>query len=110
MNDLKLSMTEAQFQEQVIDYAHLMHWRVAHFRAGMTKSGNWVTPVSADGAGFPDLVMVRRGRLIFAELKSERGRLSPNQEPWIDDLTAFGPAEVYLWKPSMWSGIVEVLK
>lgn len=37
-------------------------------------------------AGWPDLALVRRGRLILAELKTERGKVTPEQAAWIDDL------------------------
>ena len=49
--------------------------------------------------GFPDLVMLREGRLIFAELKSDRGCASPEQEQWLAELRKTG-SEVYLWRPS----------
>lgn len=50
--------------------------------------------------GFPDLVLVRRPRLIFAELKTETGRLTRDQQDWLEDLDACGPAETYVWRPS----------
>lgn len=89
--------TEADFQTYVIDLAHLYKWRVAHFRTARTEKG-WRTPVSADGKGFPDLVLVR-DRVIYAELKSDSGRLSSEQEAWLEDLAAAG-AETYVWRPS----------
>ena len=39
-------------------------------------------------AGFPDLTRVKAGRLIFAELKTERGKTSPEQDAWLADLEA----------------------
>src|SRR5665213_1836630 len=65
-------MTEAQWQRRVLDLAQLCGWRVAHFRPARTATG-WRTAVEADGVGYPDLTMVRDGRLLFAELKSEAG-------------------------------------
>jgi hypothetical protein len=83
---------ESEFMQAVIDYAHLLSWRVAHFRPGRTARG-WRTPVQADGAGWPDLVLLRvsfRGRhdprLIFAELKAKRGRVTEEQQAWLDAL------------------------
>jgi len=102
-------MTEAQFMQQIIDLSRLYGWRVAHFRPAMTRSGRWATPVQADGAGFPDLCMVKRARLIFAEIKSDKGKLSPEQETWITELTNCMRCEVYIWKPENWEEIVEVL-
>lgn len=104
-------MTEAQFQQQVIDLARLYGWLVAHFRPARVGD-SWRTPVQADGAGFPDLVLVRGDRLIFAELKGERGALSTSQHVWIDRLREVAAAveahtgplrhtiEVHVWRPS----------
>jgi hypothetical protein len=98
-------MTEAQLQDNVIATAHLFGWRVAHFRAAMTKHG-WRTPVSADGKGFVDLVLTR-DRVIFAELKSQRGRTSPEQQDWLAALSDAG-AEVYVFRPAEWAdGTIE---
>ena len=102
-----VTMTEAELQECVIDTAHLFGWKVAHFRAAMTKHG-WRTPVAADGKGFPDCVLVR-DRVIFAELKSSTGRISPDQSEWMISLRAAG-AEYHLWAPDDWqSGAIEAV-
>lgn len=100
-------MTEADWQRQVIDLAHLCGWRVAHFRPARTAHG-WATPVTADGAGFPDLVLIR-DRVIFAELKSDRGRLSDVQRRWIAGLTDAG-AEVHVWRPADFDTVHQHLK
>jgi hypothetical protein len=107
-------MTESEFQEQIIELAHVFGWRIAHFRPAQTKHG-WRTPVSADGKGWPDLVLVHAGsppikhvhtpagsaqRVLFRELKSESGQLSSEQLQWGDWLTAAG-ADWQLWRPSM---------
>lgn len=93
-------MSERDLQDAVIKYARLMGWRVAHFRPAKTEKG-WRTPVEADGAGFPDLCLVRGQRLLFVELKSERGTISPAQAVWLADLRNAN-AEVYLWTPGAW--------
>lgn len=49
-------------------------------------------------AGFPDWVLVRE-RVIYVELKREKGKPSAEQVVWLDGLARAG-AEVYLWKPS----------
>lgn len=98
--------TEAEFQAQVVELAHVYGWRVAHFRSARTQHG-WRTPVAADGAGFPDLVLVR-DRIIFAEVKAERGRLSLDQRLWLAALGGAG-AEIYVWRPSSWPEIERTL-
>jgi hypothetical protein len=101
-------MTEEQFQKTIIDLAHINGWTVAHFRKAQTKRGNWITPVGGDGKGFPDLVLVR-DRVIFAELKSDKGTLRPDQKIWRDKLLEAKQAW-YMWKPKDWDIIVETLK
>lgn len=106
-------MTEAQLQTAIIHLARLLQWRVCHFRAARTAHG-WATPVQADGAGFPDLTMVRNGHLIFAELKTTKGRVSPAQRIWLDQLGAvtFGAdrVQVFEWRPDHWtSGVIETI-
>lgn len=96
--------SEAGFQRAVIDMAHARGWLVAHFRAAqVTRRGGkrWATPVSADGAGFPDLVLARRGVVMMRELKTERGRVSDMQARWISELGVFGK----VWRPSDWPEI-----
>ena len=100
-------MTERDFSSSIEATLRLTGWRWAHFRAARTLHG-WTTPLSGD-AGFPDLVAVRDGRLVLAELKTDAGRVRPEQRAWLDDLEATA-AEVYLWRPRDWDAIVETLR
>lgn len=103
-------MTEREFQDAVVKLAQLLGYRVAHFRNARTTSGGHATPVAYDGRGFPDLVLCRPGdRVIFAELKSQRGRLSDHQHAWIDDLTDAG-IETYVWRPDDWDDLEQTLR
>lgn len=103
-------ISEAALQSAVIATAHAFGWRVAHFRPAKTEKG-WRTPVEADGAGWPDLTLVRRERLLFAELKSASGSLGPEQTVWLRALRATG-AEVVVWDDRDWTSghIEEVLR
>lgn len=101
-------MGEREWQSQVLGFAALHGWRVAHFRAARTAHG-WRTAVSADGKGFPDLVLVRGNRLIFAELKRDGEVPTPEQEQWFKALRGT-QAEVYLWEPRDWELIRGVLQ
>lgn len=49
-------------------------------------------------AGFPDLVMVRRGRIVWRELKTMKGRVSADQRKWLDALETAN-ADVGVWRP-----------
>jgi len=106
-DSLAPDIKEEEFFRQVIDLAHILGWRVAHFRPAMTKWG-WRTAVSADGAGFPDCVFARE-RIVWAELKSKTGQLTAEQYEWLEALAEAGQ-EVYLWRPGDFEELVEVLR
>jgi hypothetical protein len=90
---------ESEFQSAVIEAAHWHGWIVHHTRAVQLRPGVWATPLQGD-SGFPDLVLAHPDRgVIFAELKSARGRLSSEQDRWIRTLVACG-AEAYVWRPT----------
>lgn len=91
-------ISEKQFQQQVVDLAKLSGWKTYH-----THDSRRSNP------GFPDLVLVRRGRMVFAELKSRKGRVSAEQQAWLDDLRACPNAEVFLWRPEDLRDIARVL-
>lgn len=100
-------VSEDEFIHQIIDLAHLYHWRVQHTRPAWSKKG-WRTPIQGD-PGFPDLVLVKAPRVIVAEVKSDKGRASPVQKGWLGELYGCPGVEVYVWKPRMWDDIVETL-
>ena len=94
-------MTETQLQAAIIELAGLTGWICYHTHDSRHSA-----------KGFPDLCMVRGKRLIFAELKREKGITSKDQDEWINRLVAADVVEVYVWRPQHWmSGRVdEVLK
>ncbi len=98
-----LKQSEGDFQGAVIQLAQLRGYLVAHFRPAKTDRG-WRTPVSADGAGFPDLVMVGHGRVLYRELKAESGRVRSEQAVWLAQLERCG-ADCAVWRPSDWPRI-----
>jgi hypothetical protein len=90
---------EKTFQAAVIRRAKELGWRHYHTHDSRRSP-----------SGFPDLVLVRCGRLIFAELKrQEGGILTAEQKNWYDDLRD-ACREVYLWRPADWPQIEEVLR
>jgi hypothetical protein len=101
-------ISEAAFTALVIELAQLAGWRVAHFRPCRTEKG-WRTAVQGNGAGFPDLVLARPPRLIFAELKVGRGLLSHEQNAWLIALGWPREVEIEVWRPSDIEEIKRVL-
>jgi signal-transduction protein with cAMP-binding, CBS, and nucleotidyltransferase domain len=90
------SMTEEEWLQQVRELARLKGWRIYHTRDSRRSD-----------PGFPDLVLVRGDRLIFAELKREKGRLTESQRTWLAALEE--TAETHVWRPSDWEAVIEVL-
>lgn len=106
-------LTEARWQRQVVEYAALMGWRVWHDNATnaprLCSSCGEVTRLPRNARGLPDLILVRRPRVVWAELKADRGRLTDEQAAWLSDLRASGQ-EVHLWRPSDWPTVERVLR
>lgn len=103
------SMSEDAWLTHVLALARHHGWRSAHFRPARTDRG-WRTPVSGDGKGFPDLVMVRGTTLICAELKAQRGRLTPEQEAWLVDLSHAQSVCAEVWRPGDRDEVLEALR
>ena len=88
---------ETPFMGRVIEYALLRGWLVHHCRSVWTASG-YKTPIQGD-PGFPDLVLTRLSRVVFAELKDSYSKPDPNQRVWLATLEITGKVEVFLWRP-----------
>ena len=89
---------ERAFRKQILELARMLGWD-AYF--------TWTSIHSP--AGFPDLVLVRGPRLIFAELKTNAGKTTRHQDKWLYHLSRTS-AEVYLWRPRDFERIVEILQ
>ena len=89
-------ISEEDFQKAVCAYAgscgYLVHYQR---RSGFIgKDGAWR---GSGPAGFPDVVLAKNNRNpVFVELKTDRGRLRPDQVDWMETLGA-----VYhrVWRP-----------
>jgi hypothetical protein len=65
-----------------------------------------MTPVGADGKGFPDLCLVRE-RIVFMELKVRYRQLTPEQELWRDRIILAGGEWWRISEKEWESGMVE---
>ena len=96
---MTLALRESDFQRQVLDVARIYGWRAYH--PALSK---W------SERGFPDLTLVRPPRIVFAELKREKGKTTPFQDEWAELLTDCPGVEYFLWHPSDIERIAEVLR
>jgi hypothetical protein len=90
--------SEKAFMADVVTLARQLGWLVYH-----THDSRRSEP------GYPDLTMVRAGRVVVAELKREAGKVTEAQAKWLD---AFRAARVpaFVWRPSDWPHIQKTLE
>lgn len=87
-------LSETQWQAQVLAWAHRGGWLAHHTHD--SRFQEWGTD-----KGFPDLVLVRAPRVLFIELKKERGKPpTVAQLHWLAQLRLSPGVEAYVWKPS----------
>ena len=111
---------EADFQLAVIELAELYGWRwfaVPDWAKNLIMQSVLKHPRRGKRAlpkGWPDLVLVRREasgdvRGVVAELKAQRGRVSPDQAEWLAIFDKLN-IETFVWRPSDWDSIAKVLR
>lgn len=91
-------LKEKEWQNFVLEAAATFGWYVYH-----TYDSRRSHP------GFPDLVLVKPPRVIFAELKTEKGIVKPAQWEWHAALVECTGVDTYLWRPSDRDEVVEIL-
>ena len=95
-----LSVTERDFQRSVVGYAKRRGWKYYH-----------TVNARRSVKGFPDLVLVRGNRVIFAELKVGRNKRTQQQEEWATALNAVGGnCEYYCWSPECMGDVMYILR
>lgn len=80
----------------------------------LAKANGWLVYHTHDSrrsaAGFPDLVLLRGGRLMFVELKAAKGKLSDDQKTWLAALEGVAGVAVYCWRAADWPEVVAALQ
>lgn len=92
------TMTEAELLGWVSTTARMCGWLAYHTHDSRRSE-----------AGFPDLCLVRDDQVIFAELKSMKGKVTDAQQRWLDALDLVAGVTTYVWRPSDLDSILEVL-
>ena len=98
-------MDEKALLGSIIDLARTLGWKVAHtppVLASVRGGGKrWMTPVQADGKGFPDLLLVRE-RVLAVEVKGGNHKPTPEQADWLAAFRIAG-CHAFVWTPRDWA-------
>lgn len=106
---MMIAITESEFQRQVTDLATRLGWSWVHFERMGNSQGQWRTPAYGPlGKGWPDLVLIRRGTTVYAELKAQNKYPTDAQKEVLRVLSNASP-HVYVWRPSDFPQVLEVL-
>ena len=105
---LQLDINEAEFQRAVVKVARLYGWLVDHTPPMRNAGGDIYT---GGLTGKTDLLLLsQKGKgIIFAELKTQKGKMSAAQCSFQDVVNMNG-GEHYIWRPGDWDAIVERLR
>ena len=98
---LDLNCLESELKSKVRELALQLQWRYYHTHDSRKSE-----------AGFPDITLVRNGRVLFIELKRQKKNPTTDQKKWLDELHKVPFCEVYVWRPSDWNNdsILNILK
>jgi hypothetical protein len=96
---LVAAQSESEFMTAIIDEAKRTGWLVYHTHRSDKSE-----------AGFPDLVMVRQGRMVVAEVKRVGGTPTMEQVRWLLDMARVPGIEVYCWDAADFDKVVQTLE
>ena len=98
--------SEDSFSSWLLDCAHTYGWLANHTRPGITvKNGEKVYRTALQGdKGCQDWTLARDGVVLLIELKSESGKLSPEQIQWQKAANGF------VFRPSDRDKVKELLR
>ncbi|MFF5791110.1 VRR-NUC domain-containing protein [Paeniglutamicibacter sp. NPDC012692] len=84
-------MSEKNFQTRVIQLAKFHGFELVYHTHNSQRSA----------PGFPDLVMVstQRKRILYRELKAAKGRVTADQQEWLNALARTGQ-DAGVWRPA----------
>jgi hypothetical protein len=97
-------LSEAQWSELFVEIARIGQWAPRYHTVVSRYSKR----------GFLDWQLLKGPRVLNVELKTEEGKVTPQQQEWIDawrvvEAATKGLVQVYVWRPSDYDEVVEVL-
>ena len=99
---LARTMTEEELGESVRDACNKLGLLCYHTRDSRRSQAGFPDLVIAGGHNpAPELWLGGWANVLFAELKTEGGKVRPSQEQWLRVLVGAG-CNVHVWRPSDW--------
>ena len=96
---LRPAISEEAFFEQIRELAQRTHWKLYHTYDSRRSYG-----------GFFDVVAGKAGHpLVLAELKTEKGKLTPDQMEWQEIVRQSTGLQQYLWRPAQLQAIADIM-
>ena len=97
-NQISGCVTEKDFQETVVQAAEMFGWW--HYHVADSRRSR---------PGFPDLVLIKPPKVIFLEVKREKGRLTVAQAGVLAMLEDCSEVQAAVVRPTDWGQVVEWL-
>lgn len=95
---LDLACSEKTLMQSVLDLARLNGWLCYHVHDSRRSA-----------PGFPDILAIRGAELLAIECKSQRGKLTSDQERWLRAFAGVERVASLMVKPAGWDQVVEML-
>lgn len=115
MGETTRLVTEAEWQQQVLDVAAIYGWQHLHVRKAIGRRGGargWQTTTNIDG--WPDLLLWNPrhdvGYLVALELKSDSGRPTDAQLAVLAQLSATGLIRTMVARPDDFDAVHDLLR
>lgn len=99
--EIAQAMTEAELQDAIINpgdkngrnqgLAVAHGWKIYHTHDSRRSHPGW-----------PDLALARNGRLLLIELKKQDGKVTPDQQAWLDELAAVMTLSGHVVQTGVW--------
>ena len=95
--DAMPAASEKDFQRAITDLAKACGWKIYHTYDSRRSNPGW-----------PDLVLAKPPRLLFVEVKTDFGKLRPEQQEWLQALLEC-QQDARVWRPRDWFSIERTL-
>jgi hypothetical protein len=115
---VQMHVSENAFEDKLLAAAAAHGWRCHAERKATVSVDRFgkkrvITPIKGH-AGYVDVTMAHASRgIVFAELKTDKGRLGEGQPEWITTLAHYdvpgSPVLVEVWRPADWDAIIVCL-